>query len=195
MRVLIIMEDPTQDYLILAPVITAMLRHIGRSATIQVCRDPHFQGVNTILKKESLERILARYQGMVDLFLLCVDRDSNAGRRAQLDEREQHCAAVLAGQRRTLIAEHAWQELEVWALASCTDLPNNWNWRAIRSERDPKEAYFAPYVQLHGLADTLGAGRHMLGKQAGQRYDRLRQLCPEDIVVLEDRVRAWLLSR
>ncbi|NTW01908.1 MAG: hypothetical protein HGA19_11565 [Oscillochloris sp.] len=195
MRVLIIAEDPTQDYLILEPVITAMLRSIGRAATIRICRDPHFQGVNTVLKKESLEAILRRYQGMVDLFLLCVDRDGEEGRRAQLDAREQHCSELLAGQRRTLIAEHAWQEVEVWALAGCLDLPNDWSWKAIRAERDPKEAYFDPYVQMRSLANTPGTGRQTLGRQAGQRYDRLRQICPEDIVALEERVREWLMTR
>lgn len=197
MNVLIIAEDPTQDAYILEPIVKAMLTELGHPrAKVQTCRDPVYRGINAVLKEDSLRTIMNRYQGMIDLFLLCVDRDGEAGRRTQLDTRETFCAQLLAGQRRTLIAEHAWQEVEVWALAGCNDLPATWPWREIRAERDPKERYFDPYVQMRRLVDTPGAGRQTLGRQAGRQYAaRLRQLCPEDIATLEGRVRDWLAAR
>lgn len=196
MNVLIIAEDPTQDAYVLEPIVRAMLAELGQArAKIQTCRDPVYRGISAVLKEESLRTILNRYRGMIDLFLLCVDRDGETGRRAQLDARETLCAKILEGQRRTLIAEHAWQEVEVWALAGCGDLPAEWPWREIRAERDPKERYFDPYAQMRRLVDTPGAGRQTLGRQAGRQYTRLRQLCPEDIGALEGRIRAWLATR
>lgn len=195
MRVLIIAEDPTQDFYILEPVVKAMLEELGRPrAIVRTCRNPIYRGISEVLKPAVLEEILDTYP-MVDLFLLCVDRDGEAGRRAQLDRREELCTQQLAGQRRILIAEHAWQEVEVWALAGCDDLPADWRWREIRAERDPKERYFDPYVQMRRLSDTPAAGRQTLGRQAGRQYTRLRQRCPEDIGALERRVRDWLAAR
>ncbi|GAB4194800.1 MAG: hypothetical protein OHK0022_11090 [Roseiflexaceae bacterium] len=193
MNVLIIAEDPTQDYFILEPLVAAMLAELGKPrAKVRVCRDPVYRGINTVLKPESLEAIIRRYP-MIDVFLLCVDRDGDENRRTQLDVREQSCAALLQ-QRRDVIflAENAWQEVEVWALAGCTDLPGEWRWRDLRAERDPKEAYFEPYVAQKGLTATPGAGRMILGRQAASRYGRVRQLCPEDIGALEERLRERL---
>ena len=35
-------------------------------------------------------------------------------------------------------------------------------------------------------------GRKTLAEEAARRYDRIRQLCPEDIADLEDRVRSFV---
>jgi hypothetical protein len=192
MRVLIIAEDPTSDYFLLEPIIQAMLNKIGRPSQVRICRDPVFRGVTAVLKEEALAQIIRRYTGMVDLFILCVDRDGDPSRRAVLDAREHYCSQQFQRQQNcTLLAEHAWQELEVWALAGCTDLPQEWAWREIRQERDPKEVYFEQYVRQRSLDTTPGGGRQTLGKQAASRYNRLRQLCPEDILELESRIRAW----
>lgn len=196
MNVLIITEDPTLDAFILEPIIKKMLAEVGRpQARVRVCRDPVFRGLEQILKAESLQEIIERYQNMVDLFLLCVDRDGNEHRRGVLDRWEQFCSGLLQTvRRRAVLAEHAWQEVEVWALAGCDDLPNEWSWRTIRAERDPKELYFDPYVRRRNLVQGPGLGRQVLGQQAAARYDRLRQLCPEDVAALEGRIRAWIAN-
>ena len=37
-----------------------------------------------------------------------------------------------------------------------------------------------------------GGGRKMLALEAARRYDRIRQLCPEDVAALEIRIRDWM---
>jgi hypothetical protein len=89
---------------------------------------------------------------------------------------------------RRFLAENAWQEIEVWVLAG-HDLPNDWSWAAIRAERDVKEAYYQPFARSQGVFNSPGEGRRKLAEDAAKRYGRVRQLCPEDIRALEERIR------
>lgn len=77
-------------------------------------------------------------------------------------------------------------EIEVWVLAG-HNLPSDWNWQVIRNEVNPKETYFFPFAEQRNLLDAPGEGRKTLAEEAARRYDRIRQLCPEDIAELEDR--------
>ena len=90
------------------------------------------------------------------------------------------------------MAVQAEQELEVWLLAG-QDLPKEWVWKEIRAERDPKEKYFVPFATQRGFVNQQDEGREILAKEAANRYDRLRQLCPE-VADLEERIRTWLES-
>lgn len=62
----------------------------------------------------------------------------------------------------------------------------------IRTEINPKEEYFDALAQQLGLLNEPGGGRKTLGIEAARRYTRIRQLCPEDVGRLEDRIGAWL---
>ena len=94
--------------------------------------------------------------------------------------------------RRFFAAEHAWQEVEVWALAGVDwRLKPEWTWETIRSERDSKEHYFEPIVKDRGLLDEPGGGRKMLGAEAARNYAKVRQNCPE-VRELEERIRLWI---
>src|SRR5713101_9236838 len=96
MTVLVIPEDFRKDQYILAPIINAMLRELRRpQAVIRVCQDPLLGGIAQALRWERIKEIIDRYEGMVDLFLLCVDRDGNAQRRVALDGLEQYAETVL----------------------------------------------------------------------------------------------------
>lgn len=128
----------------------------------------------------------------VDLFLLCVDRDGKNGRKAALEKIEQQAANSLTSGK-LLLAENAWQELEVWVLAG-HKLPTDWNWQVIRQEVHSKENYFLPFAEMRSLLDQPGEGRKTLAEEAAHDYHRIRQLCPEDIVALEDRIRTWLTA-
>jgi hypothetical protein len=144
MKVLVIPEDFRKDQYMLLPIIKEMLSRVGKPhANVQVCKDPLLGGVEQAMNWEKLREILDRYRGMVDLFLLCVDRDGQQGRRTALDNLEAKAASVLPS-RRKFIAENAWQEIEVWVLAG-HDLPKNWIWGDIRAELNPKETYFLPF--------------------------------------------------
>ncbi len=186
MNVLVIPEDFRKDQYMLKPIIQAMMAQIGKPrAKVIICKDPLLGGVEEALKWENIESIITRYP-MVNLFLLCVDRDGKHGRKNQLEKLEAAASNILPD-KRFFIAENAWQEIEIWVLAG-QDLPSDWNWQDIRQERDPKESYFIPLATQRNLLDTLGEGRKQLAEEAAKRYQRLRQLCPEDIVNLENRI-------
>lgn len=117
---------------------------------------------------------------------------ADTNRRERIRRLEQRAAARFAGTDRLFVGENAWQELEVWLLAGIQDLPAEWSWKALRAERDAKEAYFDPYVDRRGLRSAPYQGRALLAEEAARRYDRIRQLCPEDVGALHDGLRARL---
>ncbi len=90
MRVLVIPEDFVKDQYILQPLVEAMMEASGKPrARVRICHDPRLGGVAEALKWERVAEILDRYP-MIDLFLLCVDRDGVAsGRRAH-----QRCSVL-----------------------------------------------------------------------------------------------------
>jgi hypothetical protein len=192
MNVLVIPEDFRKDQYMLKPIVEAMMKQAGKERVIvEVCTDPLLGGIVQALRWERIEEIIERYKWRIDLFLLCVDRDGVSARRARLDQIEAEASTAL-GHGKTLLAENAWQEIEVWVLAGHDDLPATWQWKAIREETDPKEAYFLPYSKQRGLLGELGEGRRRLALEAARRYDRIRKLCPEDVAALEARIAAWL---
>lgn len=193
MNVLVIPEDFRKDQYMLKPIIEAMMRDVGKpKAKVRVCQDPLLGGIDQALKWERIEEIINRYKGMVNLFIMCVDRDGKEARKAVLGNIEKEAANILTSGR-LLLAENAWQEIEVWVLAG-HNLPSNWNWQEIRKEVHPKENYFLPFAKMRSLLDEPGEGRKTLTEEAAQQYRRIRQLCPEDIAALEDRIRSWLAS-
>jgi hypothetical protein len=179
-NVFIILEDFRKDQYVVAPIVKRMLAETGKpNANVRVCFDPSFGGIAEAMKWERIKEVLDRYRGMVDVFLLVVDRDGKAGRRKALHGLERKAAAEL-GTQKVLFAENAWQEIEVWALAG-QRLPKGWQWRQIRSERHPKERYFEPLAARRGLTDEPGQGRKTMGLEAAANYRRVRSRCPEDV--------------
>lgn len=191
MKVLIIPEDVKFDQDMLKPLFQTMMSYLGKSKIkVQVCQNPRFQGVSQVLKWENLERILKQYP-QVDLFIVCVDRDGVEEREAKLKHLEEKAQIFLGQTSRAMFGAQAWQEMEVWVLAGFRDLPKEWKWAEVRSERDPKEAYFYPYAEQRGVIESPGRGRKTLGTEAAKNYDRVRRLCPE-VQALETRIESWL---
>lgn len=192
MRVLVIPEDFTRDQYILKPIIEAICKQLQKPrAKVTICRDPQLGGIDRATNWKQITQILERYV-MYDLFLLCIDRDGKVGRRSKLDKLEQLAQGILPVQS-AFFAENAWQEIEVWVLAG-HDLPPDWQWQEIRQETDPKERFFLPFAQGRGLPiNELELIYKTLAREAASRYNtRIRKLCPEDIVVLENKIEAWL---
>lgn len=190
MNVLVIPEDFRKDQYMLKPIISSLMKFIGKpKAKVRICQDPLLGGVSEALKWENIEAIIQQYP-MVDLFLLCVDRDGKEHRKEVLVRLEKKATEIL-GDRKLLLTENAWQEIEVWVLAG-QDLPKEYNWQEVRAEINPKETYFLPFAQQRNLLDAPGEGRKPLAEEAAKRYDRIRQLCPEDIRNLETRIQAWI---
>ena len=131
---------------------------------------------------------------MFHLYLLCVDRDGDVNRQAVLDSLEIQARTLFIARDRAFLAEHAWQEIEVWLLAG-HDLPRKWVWKAIRDEPHPKERYYRPFAKSRGVLDLPGEGRDKLAQEAGLHYDQIRGRCKEDIQRLEIRIRAWTEDR
>jgi hypothetical protein len=191
MNVLVIPEDFRKDQYILKPILDAMFQAIGRPrAKVRVCQDPLLGGIDQATQWERIRDVLDLYRGMVDVFLLIVDRDGNSGRRVALDNLERKAKDYLAADR-FFLAESAWQEVEVWVLAG-HQLPAHWRWSDIRRHPDSKEAYFEPFAKSQGVIDGPGHGRKTLAIQAAANYRRIRDLCREDVASLQDRLAASL---
>lgn len=185
MNVLIIPEDFRKDQYILNPIFGRLFRDVGRPrARIKVCQDPLLGGVTEAMKSERLSEIFERYDAMIDIFILCVDRDGNEGRRRGLDQLEQKF-----GDGRVFLAENAWEELETWVLAG-VELPTNWRWADVRAEVQVKEQYFDVLVEQRGLGDHPGGGRKPLAAEAAGRLAAIRRKCPEDFDALAQRIEA-----
>lgn len=194
MKVLILAEDFVKDEFLLQPIIQAMMKAVGKpKAKVKVCKDPRFHGTGEALKWDYIEQALSRHRGMVDLYLLCVDRDGNANRQVVLGNLENQAAAVI-GKGRAFLAENAWQEVEVWVLMGHELLPK-WDWKKIRKETHPKETYYQPFAKSRGALDLPGEGRDKLAREAALYYDQIRGRCKEDIQRLEGRILEWIGDR
>ena len=186
MRVLIVPEDFRYDQYILKPLFLRLFRDIGKPrARVEICRDPLLGGFGEALKSQRIAQILGQHGGMIDIFILCVDRDGSEGRRQRLDQIESEF-----GTARTLFfAENAWEEVVTWMLAGL-NLPADWSWRDVRAEVKVKEQYFEPLAARLGLTDTPGGGRDELGREAARRLGAIRQKCPQDFDALARRLEA-----
>ena len=190
MRVLVIPEDSRKDKFILKPLFESLFRSMGKPrARIRVCEDPVLGGVREALKSSRISEIIRRHRGMTQIFVLCVDRDGEEGRRRRLDqiEAEFGCAD-------RFLAENAWEELETWVLAGL-DLPSNWRWADVRADVHVKENYFDKLANERDIADGPGGGRKRLGEEAATHISRIRRKCPEDFDFLYRRLESATRSR
>ena len=187
MKVLVIPEDFRKDQYILKPLFERLLRSVGRrNARVRICQEPLLGGIGEATKSERIAEIVERYEGMTDVFVLCVDRDGERGRRRRLDDIEEEFGA---DGDRYFLAENAWEELETWVLAGLDLLPG-WRWKDVRAEVHVKEEYFDKLAERRSVADGPGGGRRALGKEAASRIDTIRQKCREDFDALARRLEA-----
>ena len=185
MNVLVIPEDFRKDQHILKPLFKKLFRDIGKpQANVRICQNPLLGGVRETLKSERIAEIVERYGGMTHIFILCVDRDGETGRR----ERLNHLEAEF-GDAGVFLVENAREEIETWVLAG-VDLPAGWRWKDVRAEVRVKETYFEPLVEQRALTDAPGGGRKPLAEEASRRIDAIRQKCPDDFGGLANRLQA-----
>lgn len=183
MKVLIIPEDFRQDQYILKPIFERLLGSLGWSnCKVRVCQDPLLGGIDEALKIDRLKEIVNRYVGMMDIFVLCVDRDGQIGRRQRLDNIEANFHPDYR-----FLAANAWEELETWVLAGL-DLPSDWRWADVRAEIHVKEQYFERLAEQRGLSDAPGGGRKALAEAAARNINAIRQKCPDDFDALARRL-------
>ena len=184
-KALIIPEDFRKDQYMLKPIFERLLRSIGDgSPKVRVCQDPLLGGIREALKSERIAEVLDANSGMYDVYVLCLDRDGETGRRQRLDQLESEF-----GHSRAFFAANAWEELETWVLAGL-DLPSDWRWEIVRAEVHVKEQYFEPLAAQRGLSDAPGGGRKALGDEASRNIGAIRQKCPGDFDALARRLEA-----
>lgn len=185
MNILIIPEDPTNDHYILDPLFKRLFQSFGKGyARVRICWDPVLGGVDEALKSQRLKEIIDRYDGMTDVFILCVDRDGNTHRRTRLDQIEDEFGE---GGGRNFVATNAWEEIETWVLAGL-DLPDHWKWKDVRAEINVKEMYFNRLAKQSNLTTSPGRGRKVLGKKAARSINAIRSRCLEDFDALAVRL-------
>ncbi|MDE0049854.1 MAG: hypothetical protein OXO52_08740 [Rhodospirillales bacterium] len=183
MNVLVIPEDFRNDQYILKPLFDRLFSNLGKpQARVQVCLEPLLGGIREALKTERIQEVIDQYDGMTDIFILCVDRDGDLGRRIRLNQIEDDF-----GPDRIFLAENAWEEIETWVLAGL-DLPKDWIWADVRAEVHVKEAYFEPLAVQRGVADGPGGGRKVLAEEAARRISVIRRKCRGDFHALAKRV-------
>ena len=187
MNVLIIPEDFRKDQFILKPLFSGLFRAIDKPrAHIEICKKPLLGGIGQAMKSKRIAEIVKEYEGMTDIFILCVDRDGDTNRRQRLNDLEKEF-----GTGRTFWAENAWEEIETWLLAGM-DLPKDWLWQDVRAEVSVKEKYFNPLAKQRGVANTPGEGREMLGEEAARNIPTIRRKCPEDFDALARRLETFI---
>lgn len=183
-KVLVIPEDFTKDEHVLKPVVEKVLVDAGKTnATVLVCRDPNFGGIGEALKIERLRKDVIERYPMVDLFVLLVDRDGQAGREETAKRIETTLTAELTGRGRRFVAELARQEVEIFLLAG-HDLPGEWSWQTVRQDPDVKNTIFQELVRLKGTSRLPHDGRKKLMAEAIKNWARIKSRCPEDIGAL-----------
>ena len=191
MKVLVIPEDFRNDQYILKPLFKQLMQSIGKqNARVEVCSDPLLGGIGEAMKSKRIEEIVDGYDGMIDVFILCVDRDGVLERRQRLEQIENE----FNEDGRCFLAENAWEELETWVLAGL-NLPRAWRWSDIRAEVHVKERYFVELAKDRSVADGPGRGRKALGKEAARRIRTIRQKCPEDFNALAERLKDIVSGR
>lgn len=189
-KVLVIPEDFTKDEHVLKPVVEKILEDAGKAnATILVCRDPNFGGIGEAMKKEKLRKDVIQNYPMVDLFILLVDRDGDAGREVKAANLETDLTAELAGREGRFVAELARQEVEVFVLAG-HDLPEGWTWQQIRADGDVKNTAFQDLVNTMDTGKMPHDGRKKLMAEGIKNWARIKSRCPEDIGSLIERLKS-----
>jgi hypothetical protein len=190
-KVQVVLEDTPKDEHIAVAVVRALFQSVGRIATVAPLRH-RFRGVDRVTNPRILLPELAARCGMVDLFILIVDRDCTAPGRPRGGDRASDLRELEAAIRDSgrlgecqFLACEAIEELEVWLLAGF----QRPGWQEIRDECDPKEAFFEPFAREMGVFDDPAEGRAELMAMAAPYYNkRIRVLCPE-LQELESRVR------
>jgi len=121
MNILVIPEDFRNDQYILKPLFSRLFRTFGRpSVHVRVCQNPLLGGVTEALKSERLTEIVERYQGEIDIFVLCIERDGKRSRRQALNRIESE----FKDEERAFFAENACLQFAENAPKTSTAWPN-----------------------------------------------------------------------
>lgn len=178
-NVLIVPEDFTKDEHILLPLVRKILSDAGKpKATVLVCRDPNFQGVDGALDQSRIRDEVIRRYPMVNLFLLMVDRDGKTGRDVAVNNLQSAVKDALTSSQR-FIALTARQEVEIFPIAG-NDLSAGWSWPAIRQDSDVKNTYFKELARREGKHQFPHEGRKQLMTDAMRNWNRIKTRCPEE---------------
>ena len=165
--------------------LTKLCRKAGRgSAKIVVRQDPRPGGVGETLKPERLAEIVARRQGMIDVFVLCVDRDGDQDRRAKLDHIETKFKPTALFRKRLGRVG----DVDPRGTAAASPLV------MVQSSggNNVKEVYFEQLNRERNLTRHPGGGREIPGREAAGNIAAIRNKRPEDFDSLAQQIEAHL---
>lgn len=185
-KAVVICEDHQLDEYIIRPVIEQIFAEHGRKVRVTFAPRTLIQGVAQALQKSKHRDVFDRY-GMANAFFLIVDRDCDPHREnGKFADR----LAQAADSDKTMFGCLAIEELEVWALA-LHRRDANFDWDDVRSDCDPKEHYFEPFVQQQQWQTGPGKGRKSAMAILTSKWDGLKNSCPE-VAELSKCIREWL---
>ena len=186
-KAVVICEDHRLDEYILKPVIKQIFNELGQKVRISFAPRTMIQGVHQALQKTKHKDVFSRYS-IADVFFLIIDRDGDENRES--GKFADRLAEAPVGKQ--MFGCLAVEELEVWALAlHHQDLKEDWD--SIREHRHPKESYFEPFARLKKWHTGPGKGRKTAMNTLRQKWDSLKNRCPE-LNHLAQQVKDWFHS-
>lgn len=185
-KVAVVCEDHRLDEYIIKPVLRQMFAEHGRKVHVRFAPPKLIQGIAKALEKSRHQQVFGLFP-MVDGFFLLVDRDCDTKRVTGRFTDRLRDAETLGI---TMFGCLAIEELEVWALAlHRKELAADWN--DVRSDCDPKEHFFEPFVKQNGWQNGPGKGRKAAVANLSSKWDALKNSCPE-VAELSRQIGEWL---
>lgn len=176
----VVCEDHTNDQFIVRPLFQFIANQIGKPhANVHVVTNPHLTGVSE-LRKQACE-ILKRYGPISDVVVFVVDADGRDGSAPGAPGAHEVLSALVAAcsefaEKAVTVA--AMQEVEVWALWGVRNELRD-PWSVVRSNRDPKEAYFDPLLTAADRRTVDGGRLRLIDKSIRTGWTSFSAGCPE----------------
>lgn len=178
-KVAILCEDHTNDQYILQPIVTAALRHIGvPRPQVTPITNPRMTGFVSLL--QNLCDVITRYHNTVGAVVVCFDIDGEDGQEGRADKaaRVRHALQSCTAPTENVVLLGSVMEAEVYALwgarANLSD-----SWTQVRSERDPKEAYFDTLIRREDLLTSDGGRDRLTKASLSAGWASVSGGCPE----------------
>jgi hypothetical protein len=165
MKIAFACEDPLLDQYIVRPVLTAMLKDLGKpKARLFAITNPRTKGFHDLVARAC--DMVSRYGQEARAIIFVIDTDCDDGREGHMNKPVRLANALAKcdelADKAVIVA--AVQEVEVWAVWGIrNELPDPWS--TVLDECHPKELYFEPQLTA---ADKLlpDGGRSRLIKSS-----------------------------
>lgn len=175
----ILCEDHTNDQFILEPLVEAALRAIGvPRPRVSSITNPRMSGFTTLLA--NLCDVVSRYHKTVDVVVVAFDLDGEDGQGGRPDKATRVRNALekcdLSADNVVLLGCVMEAEVyPIWGQRSAIPVP----WSEVRSEADPKEAYFDELLRKEDFLASDGGRTRLMKDSLSSGWNSLSSGCPE----------------